>query len=123
MRSRSDFLAVRESNLSLTHSVMILMSDDLPEGRGLEGSAHQHAGIVTHPFVTQTYRCVEAYETKDTKNRPFKVTVDEKLDVLIKDPAGQSLSFHASYFFLSIIFSHLHTNSSSFLGRLVVGGE
>ncbi|XP_078136102.1 uncharacterized protein LOC144536716 [Sander vitreus] len=45
-------------------------------------------GNITHPFVTQTYRCVAAYETKDTKNRPFKVAVDEKLDVLIKDPAG-----------------------------------
>uniref|UniRef100_A0A4W6GBU5 NADPH oxidase organizer 1b n=1 Tax=Lates calcarifer TaxID=8187 RepID=A0A4W6GBU5_LATCA len=43
---------------------------------------------VTHPFVTQTYRCVATYETKDTKNLPFKVAVDEKLDVLIKDPAG-----------------------------------
>uniref|UniRef100_A0A8C2X1P8 NADPH oxidase organizer 1b n=1 Tax=Cyclopterus lumpus TaxID=8103 RepID=A0A8C2X1P8_CYCLU len=48
-------------------------------------SSH-HAGSVTHPFVTQTVRCVAAYETKDTKNRPFKVSVDEKLDVLIKDP-------------------------------------
>ncbi|KAJ4941091.1 hypothetical protein JOQ06_027378 [Pogonophryne albipinna] len=44
--------------------------------------------IVTHPFVTQTYSCVAAYETKDTKNRPFKVAMGEKLDVLIKDPAG-----------------------------------
>ncbi|XP_075342349.1 NADPH oxidase organizer 1-like [Odontesthes bonariensis] len=70
------------------NTVMILMSDDLPDGGGGEGSARQHAGSVTHPFLTQTYRCVEAYETKDTKNRPFKVTVDEKLDVLIKDPAG-----------------------------------
>ncbi|XP_041829029.1 NADPH oxidase organizer 1-like [Melanotaenia boesemani] len=70
------------------NTVMILMSDDLPDGRGGGGAAHHHAGNVTHPFVTQTYRCVAAYETKDTKNRPFKVAVDEKLDVLIKDPAG-----------------------------------
>uniref|UniRef100_A0A3B4GW67 Putative neutrophil cytosol factor 1C n=1 Tax=Pundamilia nyererei TaxID=303518 RepID=A0A3B4GW67_9CICH len=45
-------------------------------------------GSITNPFVTQTYHCVAAYETKDTKNRPFKVAKDEKLDVLIKDPAG-----------------------------------
>uniref|UniRef100_A0A3Q3W5G9 Uncharacterized protein n=1 Tax=Mola mola TaxID=94237 RepID=A0A3Q3W5G9_MOLML len=51
-------------------------------------SARQSMANVTHPFVTQTYRCVDAYETRDTKNRPFKVAVDEKLDVLIKDPAG-----------------------------------
>lgn len=70
---------------------MILLSDDLPDGSG-GGGAHaprQHAGSVTHPFVTQTYCCVAAYETKDTKNRPFKVEVDERLDVLIKEPAGQ----------------------------------
>jgi len=70
---------------------MILLSDDLPDGSG-EGGCDvrgQLAGSVTHPFVTQTYRCVAAYETKDTKNRPFKTSVDEKLDVLIKDPTGQ----------------------------------
>ncbi|KAL7372749.1 hypothetical protein ABVT39_021792 [Epinephelus coioides] len=72
------------------NSIMILLSDDLPDGSGGEGGdgTRQHTGNVTHPFVTQTYRCVAAYETKDTKNRPFKVAVDEKLDVLIKDPAG-----------------------------------
>ncbi|XP_044035222.1 NADPH oxidase organizer 1-like [Siniperca chuatsi] len=71
------------------NSIMILLSDDLPDGSGGGGDAtRQHAGSVTHPFVTQTYCCVAAYETKDTKNRPFKVAVDEKLDVLIKDPAG-----------------------------------
>ncbi|XP_056286423.1 SH3 and PX domain-containing protein 2B-like [Pseudoliparis swirei] len=68
------------------NSIMILLSDDLPDGSGEGGS--DLAGSVTHPFVTQTYRCVAAYETKDTKNRPFKTSVDEKLDVLIKDPTG-----------------------------------
>ncbi|CAJ1080698.1 NADPH oxidase organizer 1-like [Xyrichtys novacula] len=66
------------------NSIMILLSDG-PDG---EGGDQQPAGNVTHPMVTQTYRCMAAYETKDAKNRPFKVAVDEKLDVLIKDPAG-----------------------------------
>ncbi|XP_034414607.1 NADPH oxidase organizer 1-like [Cyclopterus lumpus] len=72
------------------NSIMILLSDDLPDGSAGGGGdvTRQHAGSVTHPFVTQTVRCVAAYETKDTKNRPFKVSVDEKLDVLIKDPTG-----------------------------------
>ncbi|XP_062299175.1 NADPH oxidase organizer 1-like [Scomber scombrus] len=72
------------------NSIMILLSDDLPDGSGggEGGVTRQHAGSVSHPFVTQTYRCVGAYETKDTKNRPFKVALDEKVDVLIKDPAG-----------------------------------
>lgn len=67
---------------------MILMSDDLPVGSGGGG------GDVTHPLVTQTYRCVASYETKDAKNRPFKVALDEKLDVLIKDPAGRCCGSH-----------------------------
>ncbi|XP_033963035.1 NADPH oxidase organizer 1-like [Pseudochaenichthys georgianus] len=62
------------------NSILILMCDALPDGGG--------GGEVSHPFVTQTYSCVAAYETKDTKNRPFKVAMGEKLDVLIKDPSG-----------------------------------
>lgn len=49
------------------------------------------ASGVTQPFVTETYRCVSFYETKDTKNRPFKVEADEMLDVLIKEKGGQTL--------------------------------
>lgn len=72
---------------SLLHSIVMLLSDDLPDG---SGGGKGEVNNITHPFVTQTYRCVDAFETKDTKNRPFKVAVDEKLDVLIKDPGGQS---------------------------------
>lgn len=53
---------------------------------------HGNAGNVTQPFVTETYRCVAPYETKDTKNKPFKVAKDEKVDVLIKDKAGERAS-------------------------------
>ncbi|MEQ2312744.1 hypothetical protein AMECASPLE_034374 [Ameca splendens] len=70
------------------NTVMILMSEDVEDGRGGEGAPRHQAGNVTNPFVTQTYRCVAPYETKDTKNRLLKVAADEKLDVLIKDPAG-----------------------------------
>lgn len=76
------------------NSVLVLLSDDIPDvsapGRGHTGghTGGLQNGNVSHPFVTQTYCCVAAYETKDTKNQPFKVAVDEKLDVLIKDPAG-----------------------------------
>ncbi|KAM3598697.1 uncharacterized protein V6R79_021484 [Siganus canaliculatus] len=66
------------------NSIMIMPSEDeiRTEGR------HSVAGNVTQPFVTETYRCVAAYETKDTKNKPFKAAMDEKLDVLIKDKGG-----------------------------------
>lgn len=104
---------------------MILLSDDSSGGGG--GNV---AGSVTHPFVTQTYRCVAAYETKDTKNRPFKTAVDEKLDVLIKDPAGQCCRFSCSVASRRVQ-KPLHTlccdaESVMFLFplcRLVAGGE
>ncbi|XP_068192511.1 NADPH oxidase organizer 1a [Antennarius striatus] len=64
--------------------IMIMLSED--EIRPEAGPVN--IGHVTQPFVTETYRCVAAYETKDTKNKPFKVATDEKVDVLIKDKGG-----------------------------------
>nr|XP_033770666.1 NADPH oxidase organizer 1-like isoform X2 [Geotrypetes seraphini] len=43
---------------------------------------------VSEPVVSQRYLCIEAYETKDTKNRPFRVMQDEILEVLLKDTTG-----------------------------------
>ncbi|KAG5832193.1 hypothetical protein ANANG_G00288500 [Anguilla anguilla] len=67
------------------NSVVVMPSEDLHDGGGQAGSS---SGNVSQPFVTEVYRCVAPYETKDTKNRPFKVAVDETVDVLIKDKAG-----------------------------------
>lgn len=62
------------------NSILVMPSDDNQSNSG--------GGNVTKPFVTETYCCVAAYETKDTKNKPFKVATDEKVDVLIKDKGG-----------------------------------
>lgn len=72
---------------------MILQSDNINTVSGGPDLANKHLsnGNVTQPFVSKIYRCVAPYETKDTKNRPFKVAVDERLDVLIKDKAGMYL--------------------------------
>ncbi|CAM4709234.1 unnamed protein product [Leuciscus chuanchicus] len=72
------------------NSVMILQSNSIPTvNRGPDlANKRLSNGNVTQPFVSKTYRCVAPYETKDTKNKPFKVAVDERLDVLIKDKAG-----------------------------------
>ncbi|XP_056153677.1 NADPH oxidase organizer 1-like [Lampris incognitus] len=70
------------------NSIMIMPSGDAPDAPDGGAGSSRAVGNVTQPFVTQMYRCVAAYETKDTKNRPFKVGLAEKLDVLIKDPAG-----------------------------------
>ncbi|XP_072299506.1 NADPH oxidase organizer 1a [Eucyclogobius newberryi] len=63
------------------NSIMIMPSND-------ELKDNFSGGNVTKPFVTETYCCVAAYETKDTKNKPFKVAAEEKVDVLIKDKGG-----------------------------------
>ncbi|KAI7797270.1 putative NADPH oxidase organizer 1, partial [Triplophysa rosa] len=71
------------------NSVMILQSDFIPSAKvGADMQKRLSFGNVTQPFVSKTYRCVAPYETKDTKNKPFKVAVDKRLDVLIKDQAG-----------------------------------
>ncbi|XP_035852878.1 NADPH oxidase organizer 1a [Sander lucioperca] len=66
------------------NSIMIMPTDDEVRANAGQGSG----GNVTQPFITETYRCVATYETKDIKNKPFKVAMDEKVDVLIKDKAG-----------------------------------
>ncbi|NXR89557.1 NOXO1 oxidase, partial [Hypocryptadius cinnamomeus] len=43
---------------------------------------------ITLPQVSQSYRCIEAFETKDTKNKPFTVAQKEIVEVLIKDMTG-----------------------------------
>ncbi|XP_067089476.1 uncharacterized protein [Osmerus mordax] len=72
-------------SLNLTH----LPEHSMPIYEFRLGSGgHDNNGNVTQPFVTEAYRCLAPYETKDTKNRPFKVAVDENVDVLIKDKVG-----------------------------------
>ncbi|XP_066053942.1 NADPH oxidase organizer 1 [Chamaea fasciata] len=43
---------------------------------------------ITLPQASQSYRCIEAFETKDTKNKPFTVAPKEIVEVLIKDMTG-----------------------------------
>ncbi|XP_068102820.1 NADPH oxidase organizer 1-like isoform X2 [Hyperolius riggenbachi] len=42
----------------------------------------------SQPILSEPYLCIDAYETKDTKNRPFKVKKNEQIDVIIKDSTG-----------------------------------
>lgn len=62
----------------------------MPSETSLDSSKVLTNNDVTQPFVTETYRCIATYETKDTKNHPFKVEVDETVDVLIKDQKGEN---------------------------------
>ncbi|XP_018610206.1 NADPH oxidase organizer 1a [Scleropages formosus] len=63
--------------------VIIMPSEDT-----LDPPKPGNVSTITQPFVTETYSCVAPYETKDTKNRPFKVAVKDTVDVLIKDKGG-----------------------------------
>uniref|UniRef100_A0A8C8S9W2 NADPH oxidase organizer 1 n=1 Tax=Pelusios castaneus TaxID=367368 RepID=A0A8C8S9W2_9SAUR len=67
------------------NSVIIMPSE---MGDGKKEQPRQQNPSITPPVVSQRYSCLEAYETKDTKNRPFKVTKKEIVDVLIKDMTG-----------------------------------
>lgn len=66
------------------NSIVIMPSETSLGTNAVKSSAED----ITQPFVTETYRCLATYETKDTKNRPFKVKADEIVDVLIKDKGG-----------------------------------
>ncbi|XP_029102847.1 NADPH oxidase organizer 1b [Scleropages formosus] len=70
------------------NSFVIMPSDDPSEGEASNDGKRHSMGNITQPFVAETYRCVAPYETKDTKNRPFSIAVNEAVDVLIKDKAG-----------------------------------
>lgn len=48
----------------------------------------QQLSSITHPQASQSYRCIETFETKDTKNKTFKVAKKEIIEVLIKDMTG-----------------------------------
>ncbi|KAK3520371.1 hypothetical protein QTP70_024053 [Hemibagrus guttatus] len=81
------FLLPRQEDLKpefSQNSIMVMPSDE-SLGRSINPKSD---ASVTQPLVTQMYHCIAPYETKDTKNRPFKVEVGEALDVLIKDKAG-----------------------------------
>uniref|UniRef100_A0A8D2M6H2 SH3 domain-containing protein n=1 Tax=Zonotrichia albicollis TaxID=44394 RepID=A0A8D2M6H2_ZONAL len=43
---------------------------------------------ITLPQASQSYRCIKAFETKDTKNKLFTVAQEEIVEVLIKDMTG-----------------------------------
>lgn len=85
-------------NADFAKNCIVIMPSDVTLG---SSKAVSRSGI-TQPFVTETYRCVANYETKDTKNRPFKVELDETVDVLIKDQNGwwlvENESKHLAWF-------------------------
>ncbi|NXJ97150.1 NOXO1 oxidase, partial [Corythaixoides concolor] len=62
----------------------------MPSEIGVEkkNQPRQHLPSITLPQASQSYRCIETFETKDTKNKTFKIAKKEIVEVLIKDMTG-----------------------------------
>ncbi|XP_006129345.2 NADPH oxidase organizer 1 isoform X1 [Pelodiscus sinensis] len=71
---------------SFSENSIIIMPSELGDGK--KEQPKQQTPSITQPVVSQSYRCIEDYETKDTKNRPFSVVKEEVVEVLIKDVTG-----------------------------------
>ncbi|XP_073504504.1 NADPH oxidase organizer 1-like [Phyllobates terribilis] len=84
------FFTPKDSDLNATfpeNSVVILPSE-VRETQKREEPKQLPQPPASAPIVSQMYVCIEDYETKDTKNRPFKIKRCEQLGVLIKENSG-----------------------------------
>ncbi|NWX24183.1 NOXO1 oxidase, partial [Aegotheles bennettii] len=71
---------------SFPENSVVIMPSEIGGGKKKQ-SWHRDPSI-THPQASQSYRCIESFETQDTKNKTFKVTEKEIVEVLIKDRTG-----------------------------------
>ncbi|XP_067859747.1 NADPH oxidase organizer 1-like [Heptranchias perlo] len=51
-------------------------------------TSRTNAQSITQPVASENYTCIAPYETKDTKNKPFRVEKDEIVDVVTKNSSG-----------------------------------
>ncbi|NWX46623.1 NOXO1 oxidase, partial [Steatornis caripensis] len=70
---------------SFPENSVVIMPSEIGEKR--KNQPQQQLSI-THPQASQSYRCIETFETKDTKNKAFQVARKEIVEVLIKDMTG-----------------------------------
>ncbi|NXA38372.1 NOXO1 oxidase, partial [Eudromia elegans] len=75
---------------SFPENSVVIMPSEIGGDRKKERRQQQQQQVpsITHPQASQSYRCIEAFETKDTKNKPFQVAKKEIVEVLIKDMTG-----------------------------------
>ncbi|OXB81878.1 UNVERIFIED_CONTAM: hypothetical protein H355_015075, partial [Colinus virginianus] len=66
---------------------VVIMPSEIGGEKKKEAQQQQQLSI-TYPQVSQSYRCIETFETKDTKNKSFKVAKKEIVEVLLKDMTG-----------------------------------
>uniref|UniRef100_A0A8B9P8Q0 NADPH oxidase organizer 1 n=1 Tax=Apteryx owenii TaxID=8824 RepID=A0A8B9P8Q0_APTOW len=71
---------------SFPENSVVIMPSEI--GGERKKQPQQHPPSITLPQASQSYRCIETFETKDTKNKTFKVAKKEIVEVLIKDMSG-----------------------------------
>uniref|UniRef100_A0ACB8FKT5 Uncharacterized protein n=2 Tax=Sphaerodactylus townsendi TaxID=933632 RepID=A0ACB8FKT5_9SAUR len=76
----------RDLDPSFPENSIIILPSEMGERK--EETPKTSNPTITQPVISQSYRCIEAFETKDTKNRPFQVSKGEMLEVLMKDGTG-----------------------------------
>uniref|UniRef100_UPI00398EF639 NADPH oxidase organizer 1-like isoform X1 n=1 Tax=Pristiophorus japonicus TaxID=55135 RepID=UPI00398EF639 len=69
-------------------SIIIMPSEVERKGNTWRRPGRTFGQDITQPVASENYKCITAYETKDTKKRPFKVLEDEIVDVITKNPSG-----------------------------------
>ncbi|NWI68752.1 NOXO1 oxidase, partial [Todus mexicanus] len=71
---------------SFPENSVVIMPSEI--GGEKKKQPRQQLPSITQPQASQSYRCIETFETKDTKNKTFKVATKEIVEVLIKDRTG-----------------------------------
>ncbi|XP_075037575.1 NADPH oxidase organizer 1-like [Mixophyes fleayi] len=69
------------------NSLVILLPEN-DQGQSKGTSPPKVYQPTSQPIISERYICIDTFETKDTKNRSFKVRKNEGLDVIIKDTTG-----------------------------------
>lgn len=72
---------------SFHENSVVIMPSDATDGQKETGRL-QPESAVTGRLTSDRYQCVEAFETKDTKGRPFKAQKGDFLEALLKDTTG-----------------------------------
>ncbi|GCB65611.1 NADPH oxidase organizer 1b [Scyliorhinus torazame] len=84
------FLATKQDlSPSFSSDSVIIMPSAVEKRREtLRRSAKTSAQSITQPVTSENYKCISSYETKDTKNKSFKVLEGEIVDVIAKNSSG-----------------------------------
>uniref|UniRef100_UPI00398F37E5 NADPH oxidase organizer 1-like isoform X2 n=1 Tax=Pristiophorus japonicus TaxID=55135 RepID=UPI00398F37E5 len=78
-------------------SIIIMPSEVERKGNTWRRPGRTFGQDITQPVASENYKCITAYETKDTKKRPFKVLEDEIVDVITKNPSDDQYYAVKSY--------------------------